>query len=63
VEYFTSVELDQVSIPTPSEVVKSFTGTRGVSEPSAILSSKGTLVLNKVKAPRLTLAIGRKNYE
>ena len=63
VDYFTSQQLDNVEAPTPSDVVKSFTGTKGVSEPSALLSSKGTLVLPKVKTARLTLAIGRVSHE
>ena len=36
---FTAEELDAVETPTPSEVVKKHVGTRGVSEPAAMLAA------------------------
>lgn len=60
VEYFEREELAEVRIPNPSVMVEAFEGTASVSEAASILSSKGTLVVEKQKfPPDLTIAIAR----
>jgi len=59
-EFIEKDELAKVEIPNPSDTVKSFEGTPSVSEASAILASKGSLVVEKQKfPPNLTIAIAR----
>jgi cobalt-precorrin 5A hydrolase len=60
VEYFERGDLAKVRIPNPSVMVEAFEGTASVSEASSILSSKGSLVVEKQKfPPDLTIAIAR----
>jgi len=60
VEYFEREELSKVKIPNPSVMVEAFEGTASVSEASSILSSNGSLVVEKQKfSPDLTIAIAR----
>lgn len=60
VEYFEREDLARVRIPNPSVMVEAFEGTASVSEASSILSSKGSLVVEKQKfPPDLTIAIAR----
>lgn len=60
VEYFEREDLAKVRIPNPSVMVEAFEGTASVSEASSILSSKGSLVVEKQKfPPDLTIAIAR----
>ena len=60
IDYFEKEELAQIVIPNPSETVQSFEGTPSVSEASALLSSRGNLVVEKQKfPPNLTVAIAR----
>ncbi|MDA8417332.1 MAG: cobalamin biosynthesis protein [Betaproteobacteria bacterium] len=49
--FFSAVELAQVPVPNPSEVVRRYMGTPAVSEAAALLAagSGGTLVLEKMK--------------
>lgn len=56
---FESVELNQVSCPSPSsDYAMAAVGASGVAEPSAILASNGgSLILQKVKSANVTLAI------
>lgn len=60
VEYFERDDLAKVRIPNPSVTVEAFEGTASVSEASSILSSRGSLVVEKQKfPPDLTIAIAR----
>jgi len=60
VEYFEREELAKIRIPNPSVMVEAFEGTASVSEAASILSSRGTLVVEKQKfPPDLTIAIAR----
>lgn len=60
VEYFDKSDLATISIPNPSDVVKTFEGTPSVSEASAIKASGGELIVQKQKfPPNLTIAIAR----
>ncbi len=60
VEYFEREDLAKVRIPNPSVMVEAFEGTASVSEASSILSSNGSLVVEKQKfPPDLTIAIAR----
>lgn len=60
VEYFEREELSKVRIPNPSVMVEAFEGTASVSEAASILSSNGSLVVEKQKfPPDLTIAIAR----
>ena len=57
-------ELQQMSVPNPSETVKKFEGVASVSEASSILCSKGTLLIPKQKfPPNLTIAVSRVNFK
>src|SRR5215217_8819851 len=57
-------ELQQMSVPNPSETVKKFEGVASVSEASSILCSRGTLLIPKQKfPPNLTIAISRVNFK
>jgi cobalt-precorrin 5A hydrolase len=60
---FGKDELDRVSVPNPSDIVKKFEGTMSVSEASSLLCSKGTLLISKQKfPPNLTIAVARVNF-
>lgn len=57
-------ELQQISVPNPSETVKKFEGITSVSEASSILCSQGTLLIPKQKfPPNLTIAVSRVNFK
>lgn len=56
---YSADELKQVSAPNPSATVEKHVGTPGVSEPAAMLSSGGELIVPKQKAPMMTLAVAR----
>ncbi len=59
-EYFEKNDLVKVNIPNPSDIVQSYEGTPSVSEAAAIMSSRGSLVVEKQKfPPDLTIAIAR----
>ncbi|MFQ5782334.1 MAG: cobalt-precorrin 5A hydrolase [Nitrosopumilus sp.] len=60
VEYVNREDLDEISAPNPSEMVKTFEGTASVSEAAAIKVSGGELIVEKQKfPPNLTIAIAR----
>ena len=60
VEIFEKAELAKVEVPNPSEAVQKFEGTASVSEAASLLSSKGELIVQKVKfTPNLTVAVCR----
>jgi cobalt-precorrin 5A hydrolase len=59
---YTSDQLREVKAPNPSATVEKYVGTPGVSEPAAILSSCGELIVPKQKTSMLTLAVGRVRY-
>jgi cobalt-precorrin 5A hydrolase len=59
---FEKEELEQISVPNPSDTVKKFEGISSVSEASSILHSQGTLLIPKQKfPPNLTIAVCRVN--
>jgi cobalt-precorrin 5A hydrolase len=60
---FEKEELNKVDVPNPSQTVLDYEGTASVSEASAILASRGNLVIPKQKfPPDLTVAIARIDY-
>jgi cobalt-precorrin 5A hydrolase len=60
IEFVNREELAEISVPNPSELVKSFENTASVSEAAAIKVSKGDLIVEKQKfPPDLTIAIAR----
>jgi cobalt-precorrin 5A hydrolase len=63
VQTFGRSELAQVEVPNPSQTVQRFEGTASVSEAASLLSSKGVLVVPKVKfPPNLTIAVSRVRF-
>jgi cobalt-precorrin 5A hydrolase len=63
IESFDDVQLSRMNVPSPSELVGRFQGTKSVSEAAALLSSKGVLVVPKLKfPPDLTLSIARLEF-
>ena len=57
-------ELEQISVPNPSDTVKKFEGIASVSEASSILHSHGKLLIPKQKfPPNLTIAVSRVNFQ
>ena len=62
---FTRDEINQVKdVPNPSSMAMKYIGAIGVAEPSVLLCSGAeTLLVPKVKAPRVTLAVARMNFE
>ncbi len=62
-EFFSKEELSKVKVPNPSQTVLDYEGTASVAEASAILASRGNLIVPKQKfPPDLTLAIAEINY-
>lgn len=59
---YSAEQLKQVAAPNPSATVEKHVGTPGVSEPAAMLSSGGQLIVPKQKAPMMTLAVARVKY-
>ena len=58
VTFFSSEQLKEIDVPTPSAVVSKHVGTPSVCEASAILSSdNGELVMNKRKGTNFTVAV------
>ena len=63
IEAFNDEQLSKMNVPNPSEVVGRFQGTKSVSEAAALLSSKGVLIVPKLKfPPDLTLSIARVEF-
>lgn len=60
--WYTSDQLREIKAPNPSATVEKYVGTPGVSEPAAILSSGGDLILPKQKTHMLTLSVARVRY-
>ena len=64
IEAFGDDQLSRMDIPNPSELVGRFQSTKSVSEAAALLSSKGVLVVPKLKfPPDLTLSVARVEYK
>lgn len=59
---YPSEALKDIKAPNPSATVEKYVGTPGVSEPAAILSSGGDLIVPKRKTSMLTLAVARVRY-
>lgn len=59
---YTSDQLRAIKAPNPSATVERYVGTPGVSEPAAMLSSGGDLIVPKQKTPMMTLAVARVRY-
>jgi cobalt-precorrin 5A hydrolase len=63
-EFFDRDQLSLIKVPNPSPTVEKYEGTASVSEASAILSSKGEIVVPKEKfTPNLTMAVARVKFE
>ncbi len=60
---YASETLKAVQAPNPSAMVLKHLGTPGVSEPAAMLSSGGTLIVPKQKTQGVTLAVARIDFE
>ncbi len=60
---YPSEKLKQVIAPNPSATVEKYVGTPGVSEPAAMLSSEGDLIVPKQKAPMMTIAVARVKFK
>ncbi|VAX29841.1 Cobalt-precorrin 5A hydrolase [hydrothermal vent metagenome] len=60
---YASEILKGVKAPNPSAMVLKHVGTPGVSEPAAMLSSGGTLIVPKQKTKNMTLAVARVSFE
>jgi cobalt-precorrin 5A hydrolase len=59
---YSAEQLKQVAAPNPSATVEKHVGTPGVSEPAAMLSSGGELIVPKQKAPMMTVAVARVRF-
>ncbi len=59
---YASETLKKVKAPNPSAMVLKHVGTPGVSEPAAMISSGGALIVPKQKTLNITLAIARVKY-
>lgn len=59
---YTSEQLKDIKAPNPSATVEKYVGTPGVSEPAAMLSSGGALIIPKQKTHMMTLAVARVRY-
>ena len=58
--WFTAKELEGVTVPNPSEVVKKHMGVRSVSEAAALRGANATtLLVEKRKSANATLAVAR----
>ena len=56
--FFSKAEIDAGGIPpNPSEKVERHVGVKGVAEPTALLASRGRLVVEKVKKGNITVAV------
>jgi len=62
-QLFDRNTLNQIAVPTPSDVVKKFEGTSSVAEAASICATNGDLVVTKQKIPpKLTVAVSRLKY-
>jgi cobalt-precorrin 5A hydrolase len=60
IQLYQEQELGAIPVPNPSQVVRNFEGTPSVAEASALISSKGTLIVQKQKfPPNMTVAVAR----
>ncbi len=63
IEYYPRDELSKIKVPNPSSVVAKYEGTASVAEASALLASKGVLIVEKqIYPPNLTIAVARLDY-
>jgi cobalt-precorrin 5A hydrolase len=63
VSFFTAEEIDEITVPNPSEVVGRHMGVKSVCEAAALKSARrGTLIIEKQKTPNVTLAVARVDY-
>ncbi|MEM4275595.1 MAG: cobalamin biosynthesis protein [Candidatus Nitrosocaldaceae archaeon] len=64
IEYYSREELSNISVPNPSEIVAKYENVYSVAEATALLSSKGAIIVEKQKyPPNLTVAVARIRYE
>ncbi|MGB0027262.1 MAG: cobalamin biosynthesis protein [Nitrososphaeraceae archaeon] len=64
IQMFNKEELASIPVPNPSKIVNKFEGTSSVAESSAILSSRGVLIIPKQKfPPNLTVAVARVKFD
>ena len=60
---FDKDQLERVSVPNPSDIVKKYEGIVSVSEASSLICSKGNILIPKQKfPPNLTIAVSRVNW-
>ncbi|HJT83089.1 MAG TPA: cobalamin biosynthesis protein [Nitrososphaeraceae archaeon] len=60
---FDKEQLEKITVPNPSDIVKKFEGIVSVSEASSLFCSKGTLLIPKQKfPPNLTIAVSRVKF-
>jgi cobalt-precorrin 5A hydrolase len=63
IELHNKDELSKVNVPNPSQAVLYYEGTASVAEASAMLASRGNLIISKQKfPPDLTIAVARISY-
>jgi cobalt-precorrin 5A hydrolase len=63
IELHNKDELSKVNVPNPSQTVLNYEGTASVAEASAMLASRGNLIIPKQKfPPDLTIAVARISY-
>jgi cobalt-precorrin 5A hydrolase len=63
IELHNKEELSKVNVPNPSQAVLDYEGTASVAEASAMLASRGNLIIPKQKfPPDLTIAVARISY-
>lgn len=55
--FFTTDQLAEIRVPSPSALVRKHMGVDSVCEAAAMLASRGSLIVPKTKAPRATLAV------
>jgi cobalt-precorrin 5A hydrolase len=63
VHFFSTKEIEGITVPNPSSVVDKHIGVKSVCEATALASAQSrTLVVEKRKTPNVTLAVARVNF-
>lgn len=64
IKYYSNEILSSIKVPNPSNIVARYENTPSVAEASALIASKGMLIVEKQKyPPNLTIAVARMSYE
>ena len=62
IEFYSRTDLNGISVPNPSNLVKTHVGVPSVCEATALLSAQdGDLIIPKTKTPNVTMAVVRVN--